>query len=157
MFDHKFTIFLSDNSKDDTTKYMSDYIVKNWNKLKNDVSYFLNNLDFIQIDIKNGRRIKSICKCYDWELNQHSENEAEDYLNLAKVDGVKLDKLNSLRIYIGVDIESKIFTFVFMDPHHLAIPSRHQGLDSITYQNQTFNRCKYNTKHIYEVIDPNTI
>lgn len=136
---------------------MNDYIVKNWNKLKNDLSYFLNNLEFIQIDTKNGRRIKSICECYDWELNQHSENEAEDYLNLAKVDGVKLDKLNSLRIYIGVDIENKIFTFVFMDPHHLAIPSRHQDLDSITYQNQTFNRCKYNTKHIYEVIDPNTI
>lgn len=121
----------------------NDLIKKNIKLLTDNIEGLISKLTFVTDDPKNNRRLSKICDVYGWELKQQAEA-----LNLMKINGQSVGKENKFRVLIGIDNfgqlnEDVIFTFIFIDPHHLAIPSRHNGIPKEEMCRRTYVTCQY--------------
>src|SRR5699024_9880844 len=106
-------------------------------------------------------RLREICKVYDWDDLETGDSEA---LNLFKFSGEKTtvpngkgyEYSNSFRVFVGIILDeehNKKIKVLFFDPHHLAIPSKHNNLSRDEVLKRTFTRCKYRKVNIGDLFE----
>ena len=146
----QFTNFV-DPKEDSHLKYSIQSVKNNFDEL-------LKGLEVVNKDY-NYKRLREICKVYEWDNLETADPEV---LNLFKFSGEKIiisngkdnELSNSFRVFVGIvmdDEHNKKIKILFFDPHHLAIPSKHNNLPSDVVMQRTFIRCQYRRMHIGEL------
>lgn len=140
------------------------YLIDNINLVRDKIVDLLPSLEVIDKGTKNDRRLIQICDLYDWDLREDVDPES---FNLYKFEGKKEKNKNgtinnAFRVFVGIKNiteDNKKISLLFIDPHHLAVPSRHRyskngpWIKGSQALNNTYTQCQYYEHHIYELIE----
>src|SRR5699024_3066222 len=145
-------------------KHDNKLILSNLQLLKDNIVGMLSGLKIIEKDIQNDKRLKRICEFYEWDLEEEVDPENH---NLFKFEGNQAKSKNNhysnpFRVFVGITnitTEPKKIRLLFIDPHHLAVPSGHRyskngpWVKGSQVVNNTYSQCQYYEHHIYELIE----